>query len=217
QFYFRTTDVTGVVHLPEGTEGALAESLAVLSRLHRWPLEFEAVPMRPGDEVRLKGKRRVRAFKTFHPVPCLGYAVVERVQKLKPEFAELPGQRIGELRRQGAEIFDDVERHLFAYATDTLPEVLRQEPWLGDVETLVLECTFLDERKSIHAARAGCHIHLDELLGYHEMLRNPHLVLMHFSQLYRPDDVRRILAQRLPMGLVERVTPFVPDGDRWWN
>ncbi len=206
------------IHLPEGVEGTLAESLRVLSGLHRWPLTFEAIPMRPGDEVRLRGKRFVRAFKTYHPVPSLGYAVFERVSKLKPEHADLPGARIGELRRSGADIFDVVERPLLAYATDTLPEVLHHEPWLGDVSTLILECTFLDERKTIHAARAGCHIHLDELLSHHAMLRNDRVVLMHFSQIYKPGEVRAILDQRLPSTLRDRVIPFLPaTDDQWWN
>ena len=38
---------------------------------------------------------------------------------------------------------------------------------------------------------------------------------MHFSQLYRPDEVRSILARRLPDSLRTRVIPFAPRGTEW--
>ena len=209
------------VHLPAGVQGPLLESLRVLSTLHRWPLSFEPVPMEPGDEVQLKGRLWVRAFKTFHPVDSLGYLFFERVHKLRPEFADLPGREIARRRRAGtgAELFEKVEHNRLAYATDTLPSVFEHTPELLTVETLITECSFLDERKSREAAKAGCHIHLDDLfeLGLVDRLANEALVLMHFSQLYKPTQVNAILDARLPPELRARTHAFVPPGDRWWN
>ena len=80
---------------------------------------------------------------------------------------------------------------------------------------LILECTFLDERKSVAAARYGCHIHLDELLPFADQFRNDALVLMHFSQLYKPPEIRPILERRCPPQLFSRIVPFVPDAPDW--
>ncbi|MCE9575148.1 MAG: MBL fold metallo-hydrolase [Deltaproteobacteria bacterium] len=190
-------------------------ALTAMSALQRWPLEIEAIGMQPGDEIALKGDLRLRAFKTYHPVPSLGYAVVRRVSKLKPEFAHLPGAEIGARRKAGEPLFDELTHVELVYATDTLVQVLDREPALAEARVLILECTFLDDRKSRDAARAGCHIHLDELIDRAELITNPHVVLMHFSQLYRPDEIRPILAQRLPPDLMARVIPFVPDGKYW--
>jgi ribonuclease Z len=208
-----------IVHLPAGTEDALLEHLRVLSTLHRWPLTFEPVPMRPGDELHLRGRQWVRAFKTFHPVPSLGYLFFERVQKLRPEHQGLPGAEIGRLRREGADIFDTEDHLQLAYATDTLPVVFEHTPELFEVDTLITECSFLDARKRRDAARAGYHIHLDDLFeaGYIERFANKALVLMHFSQLYKPPEVQQILDARLPPELRARTHALVPDGDRWWN
>jgi len=78
-----------------------------------------------------------------------------------------------------------------------------------------MECTFLDERKSLAAARAGCHIHLDEVIERADQFDNTHVVMMHFSQLYQPDEIPRILDARLPPGLRRKVIPFVPSTPHW--
>jgi ribonuclease Z len=80
---------------------------------------------------------------------------------------------------------------------------------------LVLECTFLDGRKPLADARAGCHIHLDELIERAHLFRNEAVVLMHFSQIYRPGEVREILERRLPEPLRSRVVAFAPQAEDW--
>jgi ribonuclease Z len=94
--------------------------------------------------------------------------------------------------------------------TDTLVTVLDQNPDLYQTRVLVLECSFLDERKDLESSRAGCHIHLDELLERADCFQNDKVVLMHFSQIYRPDEIPDILARRCPPRLLERIVPFVP-------
>jgi ribonuclease Z len=78
-----------------------------------------------------------------------------------------------------------------------------------------MECTFLDERKSVEAARAGCHIHLDEVIARADRFASDHVVMMHFSQIYRPDEISGILDARLPPALLKTVIPFIPDGAHW--
>ncbi|MCA9643579.1 MAG: MBL fold metallo-hydrolase, partial [Myxococcales bacterium] len=83
-------------------------------------------------------------------------------------------------------------------------------PSLLETRVLIMECSFLDERKELSASRAGCHIHLDELLERAGEFNNEHLVLMHFSQIYRPEEVHQILERRLPKSLWERTHVFAP-------
>lgn len=204
--------VCAPVEIAEMLHGALG----AFGSMHRWPLEVDVVPMAPGDEIWLRRDLSARAFRTWHPVPSLGYLFFSRVQKLRPEFADMPGPEIGVRRKAGEDLFTTLEHHEVAYATDTLPRVLETVPELSTARTLILECTFLDDSKSVQAARAGGHIHLDELLPFVPQLRNEAVVLMHFSQLYRPDAVRRILKRRWPEG-GPPVIPLVPGGRKWWN
>jgi ribonuclease Z len=203
------------VVMPAEIEPDLTAALAALSRLQRFPLEIEPIGMRPGDELALRGDLRIRALRTFHPVPSLAYLVVRRVAKLRPEFQGMTGPQIGALRRGGTDVTEYEDRLELAYATDTLISALDQAPELYQAGTLIVECTFLDERKSLAAARAGCHIHLDEVIERAERFANRHVVMMHFSQLYRPDEIPGILDARLPPELRRRVVPFIPGGTHW--
>jgi ribonuclease Z len=193
----------------------LTAALAALSRLQRFSLEIEAIGMRPGDQLALRGDLQIRAVRTFHPVPSLAYLVVRRVAKLRSNLHGMSGPEIAARRRSGEEVSEYEDRLELAYATDTLIQVFDHEPELLAARTLIMECTFLDERKTLDAARAGCHIHLDEVIERAERFTNDHIVMMHFSQLYRPDEIPGLLDARLPPALRKKVVPFVSPGAHW--
>jgi len=195
--------------------GELSAALEALSKLQRWPLAIEPIGMAPGDEITLRGDLRVRAVRTFHPVPSLAYVIVRRISKLRPDLVGLPGFEIAARRRTGEEVTVYDDRLELAYATDTLVSVLDHAPDLLRTRVLIVECTFLDERKSLADARAGCHIHLDEIIERADRFENEHIVMMHVSQIYRPDEVAGILDARVPPELRRRIVPFVPNAASW--
>ena len=203
------------VFLPHQMVDHLQAALESMSQMQRWPLDIDCVPMADGDTAELKGDLLVRAFRTHHPVPSLGYTIYRRVRKLRAEFADLPGREIGRLRTSGADIFDVIERRELAYATDTLIGVLDTQPDLLSTRVLLLECTFLDGRKSLEATHAGCHIHLDEIIERAELFRNDVIVLTHFSQMYKPAEVVKLLDERCPPSLRERIVPLIPKRHDW--
>ena len=203
------------VVMPAEIVGELSAALEALSKLQRWPLAIESIGMAPGDELALRGDLRVRAVRTFHPVPSLAYVIVRRVSKLRPELVGLPGFEIAARRRTGEDVTVHEDRLELAYATDTLASVLDHAPDLLKSRVLIMECTFLDERKSLADARAGCHIHLDEIVERAARFENEHIVLMHVSQIYRPDEVAGILDARVPPELRRRIVPFVPAASSW--
>ena len=203
------------VFLPAPIAGPIAEAISAMERLQRHALPVDLVPMVAGDEHRLRPDLWVRAFRTHHPVPSLGYLFFDRVAKLKAAYADLPGREIGRRKAAGEDLFETRERLELAYATDTLIRVLDTAPAIARARVLILECTFLDGRKSLEASRAGCHIHLDELLEAAPRLENERVVLMHFSQLYTPREVHAILADRLPPELAEKVVVFAPRSGPW--
>jgi ribonuclease Z len=203
------------VVMPAEIVDDLTSALAALSRLQRFPLEIEAIGMLPGDELALRGDLRVRAVRTFHPVPSLAYVIVRRIAKLRADLQGLSGPQIAARRRGGEDVTDYEDRLELAYATDTLVSVFDHAPELLTARTLIMECTFLDERKPLEAARAGCHIHLDEVIERADQFANGQVVMMHFSQIYRPDEIAGILDARLPPELRRRVIPFIPTGAHW--
>lgn len=203
------------VVLPAEIVEPLCAALSAMSELQRYPLEILPVPMRDGEQVQLRGDLQVKAWKTFHPVPSLCYLVVRRIAKLRPEFHGLDGKEIARRRKAGEDLLLVEDRPQLAYVTDTLVNVFDHHPELLRAPVLITECTFLDERKTLENARAGCHIHLDELLERADQFQNEHIVLMHFSQLYTPAEVRQIVDRRLPPSLRERVIVFAPEAGNW--
>lgn len=203
------------VFLPQEIDAPLKDALAAMAVLQRYDLDINSVPMSAGDIASMRGDMEVRAHPNQHRVPCLGYSLIRKIKKLKDEYRGLPGQEIAKRKHAGEDLFRVEERCDISYCTDTLIEALDETPALYRSRVLVLECTFLDERKSRDASRAGCHIHLDEILQRAELFQNEALVLMHFSQLYKPSEITAILDERCPANLRSRIIPFLPKENRW--
>ena len=200
------------VIMPAEIEDTLVAGLAAMAALQRWPLDIEPIGLRAGDSYALRKDLTVRAVQTFHPVPSLGYLLVQRIPKLRAEFTGLPGPEIARRRLAGEDLFDVVERRELAYLTDTLISVVEHAPEVLDARVVILESTFLDERKSRATARAGCHVHLDEIIERADAFTTPNLVLMHVSQIYAPHEVAPILDARLPPALRARTQVLLPAG-----
>ncbi|WNG29601.1 MBL fold metallo-hydrolase [Cystobacter fuscus] len=205
------------VFLPAEIEAPLRETLAVQGRLLRASLDVETVPMLPGDTHSLGHGLWVRAFRTHHPVPSLGYQFFRRVSKLKPEHQHLPPEEIARGRKAGADLFDEMERLELAYATDTLSRVLETSPELFDSRVLILECTFLDGKRTVADAQERWHLHFEEISARAERFQNEALVLMHFSQAYSPAEVHAVLRAQVPERLRDRLRIFAPESGRWFG
>ncbi len=206
------------IHCPEEIAGELQTAIAAFEKIQHYPLPVQMQPMVPGDVHMLKKGVYVRAIATDHTVPSLGFIVGERVQKLREDLQHKSNEELRLMRLRGHVITEPVERPLLAYTGDSQPIIFEQSPELLRVPTLISECTFLDERKSLEKAHLGKHTHLFELLHYAPQFQNEALVFMHFSQLYREDEVPALLAQAwtgsvLPLPLVHAAPASVPAGD----
>ncbi len=203
------------IYLPREVEPDLKEGIRAFNRGQRRAVEIQFIGMSPGDEQPLYGDLHVRAFRTLHSVPSLGYRLFHKVNKLKPQWSGTSGAEIAARRRAGEGLFDSVERCILVYATDTLIDVLDEHPDLYYARTLILECTFLDGATDTAFARKKWHVHLDEILARAELFQNENLVLMHFSQVHSPSEIRQILHQRLPESLKARVHILAPERGPW--
>jgi ribonuclease Z len=95
--------------------------------------------------------------------------------------------------------------------------VLETAPSLLESRVLILECTFIDPKRTVQDAQERLHIHLDEILARAERFQNEALVLMHFSQAYHPDEVHSVIQARVPESLRERLRIFAPTSGRWFG
>jgi ribonuclease Z len=182
------------IYVPAQMAEPLTAMLSSWEKVQRYPLLGPVVAVEPGMRLQLGPSVFLEPFRTYHPVPSNGYVVVHEKKKLKAEHIGRPGPELAALKRAGETIEEVVREDVFAVSGDTLVEVVDKQPHILEVDTLMLECTFLDAKKSLSDARAGGHIHLDELMERAHLFKNRRLVLSHTSQLHRPDEVAGLLA-----------------------
>jgi ribonuclease Z len=184
------------------TPGELVEPLREIMRLYtrldrgRMPCELRAVA--PGDEVELSRELIVSVSETKHTVPSLGYVVWDRRRKLKPEYRDLPGDQIRDLRLAGTEVAEEVRQPLVAYAGDTSPAGLDACPAMYEAKVLIAEMTFVsaDHRKEkIH--KFG-HMHLDDFVDRRDRFKNELVIAAHLSTRYHAQTVERMVRKALP-------------------
>jgi len=89
-----------VIYLPQEIVDPVREVMKHFMRLDRGRMPCELRPVAPGDEIELSRELVVTASQTKHTVPSLGYVVWDRRRKLKPEYQELSGDQIRDLRLQ---------------------------------------------------------------------------------------------------------------------
>ncbi len=194
------------VYAPAPICDAIRVAVAAWEGVQGHPFKWNLHPVEPGDEIPLSGGRYVRVFRSVHVIHCVDYAVWERVRKLKPEFVGLPGPEIAARKHAGEDLFDTRERPLCAFCGDTTAKVLDQQPWLLKTRVLILEATYLDDRRTVQQCKEHGHVHLDELIE--------HLVLTHFSQSYKPAEVREIVERRFT-GTRPQVHCLLPETTTW--
>lgn len=170
--------------------------------------DYKLIPVEEGVEYELNDQYWVRAFKTVHRVNSFGYLVYERKKKLKAEYKDLPSPQIIEKRKQGIVVEETVSHPLFAFTGDSQIEFIRSLPDVMNVELLFIECTYLDERKTIDQTRFWGHIHLDEILANLDKFHNEHLCLIHLSARYSTQEALKILNEKLPTEWKQKISLF---------
>jgi ribonuclease Z len=151
----------------------------------------------------------LRVLPGRHRVPTVGYLFSEVRHKLVPELEGLPGAEIAQRRARGETVARREEIPLLAYPGDCSPDVFDAAPELFQARVLLIECSFLLP-EDVDRARDYAHIHLADLVARADLFENEAIVLTHFSQRYRPEDIREALAV-LPDGLREKVIAFLPE------
>jgi len=190
--------------VPRVDVAAFNDLFAVWRRLDRSELEYELVPLAPGDEFELSRNLVVRPFRSPHRAPCQGYAIFSRKRKLKPEFAHLASEEIASLRREGREVTSPVETCELVFSGDSTVQIIDTEPVVRTARRLILETTFYDESVSVEKARATGHVHFEELLERAHLLENEAVLLTHASLRHDAKTIEAAL-ERLPASLRERV------------
>ena len=208
-YYFAQRDFQdipcGTALVPAGLARPLEELMAAWGRVEGHVPPFEFVPMRDGEEREIRRGLLARAFGTRHVRGSLGYSLIDVRQKLKEQFIGLAGPQIVELKKKGVEITNRVEVPLVAYLGDTAPGNYSDLPHVANAKALLIECTFFDAEHVVRA-RAGKHLHVNDLPEILEGMNNEHIILVHLTRRTHMGDARKILRMTLPKDILQRMT-----------
>ncbi len=203
----------GTVLAPANLLGPIREILDAWSRLDGNRIPANLVGVKPGDEYQVKPNLFVRVFPTKHSRGSVGYSVIEKRKKLKPEYSKLTGPQIVELKKQGIEIDYPLEIPIVTYLGDTQYVDFSQLDYIVNSRILIAECTFY-ELDHTGRALAGRHMHISEFARLVEGLQNRHIVVTHTTQRTPMHQVRKILKQHLSAEKYARVIVFMDDRRR---
>lgn len=193
------------IYLPEHAMGPVEQMLKAFSRLDRGRLPCTLLPVQGGDEIELSKELVVTACPTRHTVPSLGYVVWERRRKLKPEYQELTGEQIRDIRMGGVEVTEERRLPLLAYLGDSAPDGLDQNPAMYEARILIAEMTFVAPHHRKEKIHKHGHTHLDDVVERRDRFQNERIIMAHFSTRYHDKQVRRFVEKALPDMLNDRL------------
>jgi len=162
------------------------------------------VPMKNGREYEIRRNLYAFAFDTNHTRDSLGYSIIDRRRKLKPEFKNLPGHEIAQLRKKGQQVTDSLDVPLVTYLGDTASGDFESLPCVRKSKILITECTFFDQDHH-ERARAGKHYHFDDLAKLILQMENDHIVITHVSHRTYIGLARQIVNKTLPPEYAKKV------------
>ncbi len=194
----------GTILAPKILLPPIKQILDAWGRLDGNRVPGKLVGMEPGDEYAVKPNLMARAFPTPHCRGSLGYAVLEKRKKLKPEFTQLTGPQIVELKRQGVAIENPIEIPLVAYLGDTPYADYAKLDYVANSRILIAECTFY-ETEHLDRAQAGRHMHVRDFARLVSELNNEHIVVMHTTQRTGFGQIKDLLRRHLPAAIHEKI------------
>jgi ribonuclease Z len=197
------------VYVPAECLDDVKKMLLIFQRLDRGRQLAHLRGVSAGDQIDLSREHVVTVFDTVHTIPSRGYVVWDRRHKLKDEFIGLPGNKIRDLKLSGVEITREVRVPLVAYTGDTAPAGLDSEPACFDAKILITEMSFIRAKHRRDKIHKYGHMHLDDFIERADRFRNEVIIAGHFSTRYHPQEVRRLLDQRLPPDLKDRMRLWI--------
>lgn len=196
-------------YMPESLVEPMDKIMKLWQEIEKHEYSYQFIPVRPGQEIPLKGPYYVKPFQTFHRVDSCGYTLFQRQRKLLPEFVGLTQEEILEVKKSGRIFQEIVENPLVSFTGDTQIEFLQTTEWVRKSKILILEATYLDEQKTIENARAWGHTHLDEIIPWLDQIESEKILIIHVSSRYNSESALKILRRRIPEKHRDRVELFL--------
>ncbi len=182
----------GTVVCHQKIASAIHNIMQAWSGLENQKTPYEVIGLADGGEVEVKPDVTLRAFETVHTVPSLGFALVEKRSKLRPELVGLPQEKLIALKRAGEQISRIIEVPHLAYLGDTTWGDFMERDEVRRATILVTECTFL-EPDHRGRAKVGRHLHIQDIVRLLGACEATTVVLTHLSRRTHMGEARKLI------------------------
>lgn len=186
----------GTILAPWDLLAPMREIIDAWGRLDGNKVPNNLVGVQPGDEYQIKPNLFARVFPTKHGQSSVGYSIIEKRKKIRPEYAKLTAPQIVELKKQAVQIDYPLEVPIVTYISDTQYVDFSQLDYIVKSKILIAECTFY-ELDHTGRAEAGKHMHINEFAQLLEKLQNEHVIIAHTTQRTPMREIREILKATL--------------------
>ena len=198
----------GTILLPAEIERNVDQLLRCWRDVERQGTPYTLVPMRAGQLHEVRRDFGIRAVQTHHGGPSVGYALISIREKLKPEYAGIPGQELAEMRRSGTEIQYRLEVPIVAFLGDTTAgragDSAFEHPDVQNAQILITEITFFDPDHRAKA-KAGRHLHVDHFAEVLPTLKNEHIVISHVTRRIGIRRAKHLLRKKVGEEQMQRI------------
>jgi ribonuclease Z len=198
----------GNVLAPKNLIPSIQRILDAWGQLDGNPIPANLIGVGPGDEFQIKPNLFTRVFPTKHSKGSVGFTVIEKRKRLKPEFGGLTGPQIVQLKKQGIEIDNQLELPIVTYLGDTQYVDFSQLEYVKKSKILIAECTFY-ETDHTGRAEAGKHMHITEFAKLLESMDNKYIIVTHTTHRTPMADIRKILKDSLPEQIYQKTILFM--------
>ncbi len=195
------------VHVPQEVVPPLRRIFEAWAEIEAFPLDVDLHGHAPGSTVQLRGGV-ARCVRSEHRVPSLAWIYERHTERLLPHLHGVPGPELGARRKAGETITETHVQPLLCVTGDTQSELFDREPLVRRCTVLVHEVTGWDERRNVEQVREWGHTHVDEMIERAERFEGEALVLVHRSPRHTKSEAERIVAQRFPAAVRDKVHVF---------
>lgn len=196
------------VHVPEEILAPLRTILQAWAQIEDFDLQCDLHGHAPGDRVEVGRGLTAVALRSTHRVPSIGWLIERTTKGLLPDFVGASSQQLVDLRKAGVAVTEARVEPLLCVSGDTQIEFFEQHEQVRRCKVLVHEVTSWKDDRTPAQTRQWGHTHLDEMIARAEEFTGEALVLVHRSMRYTRSEAERLVRERFPAGVRDRVHVF---------
>ncbi|PRP94773.1 MBL fold metallo-hydrolase [Enhygromyxa salina] len=200
-----------ILHVPEEIVAPLNTVLGAWSQIEGFEYEYELRPAKPGERFKIGRDLTATAIRTVHRVPSLAWAIERTTHRLDDAYRGRPPDELAKLRAQGVPITHEVVTPLLCVTGDTTIDTFLSSDLMRRCKVLVHEVTAWDQQRDVASTRGYGHTHVDEMIEHVEKFEGEALVLVHRSLRHSRAFAERVVQDRFPASVRDKVFVFGHD------